>query len=290
MILFPNCKINLGLRILNKRPDGFHNLETIFCPIPLKDAAEITSFPGKKEQAEGFELVITGSAIPGEPSGNLCTRAWQLIKHDFPHIPPVRMHLHKAIPIGAGLGGGSSDGAFTLMLLNKEFRLNLSKDKLIEYAIKLGSDCPFFIVNKPCHATGRGEILQEINVPLDDYYFVLVQPDIHVKTGWAFAELTSSIGHPLPNHAATNNPSLTEIIQQPVNTWKDMLINDFEIPVFKLHPLLKDIKQILYEAGAEYASMTGTGSSIYGIFSKNKKAANLRSDENYKVYILNHSH
>jgi len=280
LVLFPNCKINLGLRVAGKRPDGYHDLETIFYPISLKDAAEITVYPHKKDNPE-FDLNITGIEIPGDPSTNLCTKAWHLIKKDFPGIPAVRMHLHKTVPIGGGLGGGSSDGAFTLVLLNEVLKLNLTTEKLMDYALQLGSDCPFFILNKPCLATGRGEILEKINIGLNEYHFVIIDPGIHVSTAEAFRELIIS---------GIKMPSLKKIIEQPVIAWKENLVNDFEEPVFRKHPVLKEIKQKLYESGAVYASMTGTGSSLYGIFHNSKKTANLFSGEKFMVYLLNQSH
>jgi 4-diphosphocytidyl-2-C-methyl-D-erythritol kinase len=280
LVLFPNCKINLGLRVTARRPDYYHDLETIFYPVPLRDAAEITTFSAKKEHT-GFELTITGLEIPGETSSNLCTKAWQLIKKDFPDIPAVRMHLHKAIPIGAGLGGGSSDGAFTLILLNEELKLNLTTEKLLAYALRLGSDCPFFILNKPCYATGRGEILEEIEIDLSGHHFVIVNPGIHISTAEAFSDIVIS---------PESKTSLKEIIMQPVATWKNFLVNEFEEPVFRKYPELKEIKEKFYKSGAVYASMTGTGSSIYGIFHNSKKTANLLAGEKYRVHILNQSH
>lgn len=280
MVLFPNCKINLGLRVTAKRPDGYHDLETIFYPIPLRDAAEITTFPAK-ESHNGFELTLTGLEIPGELSTNLCKKAWQLIKNDFPNIPAVRMHLHKAIPVGGGLGGGSADAAFTLLLLNNELKLNLTTGELLSYALQLGSDCPFFIINRPCYATGRGEIMEEISVDLTDYHFVIVNPGIHVSTAEAFGNIVIA-GH--------GNPSLKQIIVQPVSRWKNLLANDFEVSVFKKHPQLSEIKKRLYESGAAYAAMTGTGSCVYGIFHNSKKTANLLAGEKYGVHILKQSH
>jgi 4-diphosphocytidyl-2-C-methyl-D-erythritol kinase len=285
LVLFPNCKINLGLRVTGKRPDGYHDLETIFYPIPLRDAAEITtSRPSHSSRLTGnddFELTITGTEIPGDLSSNLCTRAWQLIKNDFPDIPVIRMHLHKAIPVGGGLGGGSSDGAFTLILLNEVLKLNLTTEKLLAYALKLGSDCPFFIINKPVYATGRGEIMEEISIDLNDYHFVIIDSGIHVSTAEAFAGITIS---------SRENPSLKQIITQPVDTWKNSLVNEFEENVFSKHPELKEIKEKIYASGAVYASMTGTGSSIYGIFHNSKKTANLLAGEKFRVHILNQSH
>jgi 4-diphosphocytidyl-2-C-methyl-D-erythritol kinase len=280
LVLFPNCKINLGLRVTGKRPDGYHDLETIFYPITLRDAAEITTCPKRKEH-DAFDLTITGTPVPGDITSNLCTKAWQLIQKDYPDIPAVRMHLHKAIPVGGGLGGGSADGAFTLKLLNEELKLNLTTEKLLAYALQLGSDCPFFIINKPCYATGRGEIMEEITIELSDHYFVIVNPHVHVSTAEAFNDII--IGGEVKS-------SFKEIIARPVSAWKNSLINEFEEPVFKKHPELKNIKEKLYRAGAEYASMTGTGSCLYGIFHNSKKTANLLAGEKLGVHILKQSH
>lgn len=263
-----------------KRPDGYHDLETIFYPIPLRDALEITTHRGKKDSAP-FDLTVTGTDIPGDPASNLCRKAWELIKTDYPDVPAVKMHLHKAIPMGAGLGGGSSDGAFALIALNKELQLGISESKLAEYALQLGSDCPFFILNKPCYAIGRGEIMEPLTLDLGAFYFVVVNPGIHLDTGEAFRALQGF---------AKGGPSLKELVSQPVQTWKDNLVNDFEKGVFAKHPEIEEIKQMLYEAGAEYASMTGTGSSVYGIFPKSKKAENLKTSANFSVFILNQEH
>lgn len=280
MILFPNAKINLGLRITGKRSDGYHDLETIFFPIPLRDAAEIVRAPAKKEHP-AFGITVTGTPVPGDTSSNLCTKAWQLIKNDFPDLPPVKMYLHKAIPVGAGLGGGSSDGAFTLILLNEELKLNLSTEKLLSYALQLGSDCPFFIINKPCYATGRGEIMEEISIDLHAYHLVIINPGIHISTKEAFGAI---------NISGKQRQTLKQVITQPVSSWKHSLENEFERSVFASRPELKAIKDKLYASGAEYASMTGTGSCIYGIFHNSKKTANLLAGEKFGVHILNQSH
>ena len=249
MIQFPNCKINLGLSILSKRTDGYHDLETVFYPIPVTDALEILP-------ADNLTLTQTGIAVPGEPEKNLCLKAYHLLKKDFPTLPTVQMHLHKNIPMGAGLGGGSSDGSAALVLLNQLFSLSLSDIQLMNYAIQLGSDCPFFIKNKVCHAKGRGEILTPIELDLSNYQFVLVHPGKHISTAWAFQQM-----QPL-----TKSESIQSIIQKPISEWKDFLINDFEAPVFKAEPTLSAIKDQLYHLGAIYASMSGSGSSLYGIF------------------------
>jgi 4-diphosphocytidyl-2-C-methyl-D-erythritol kinase len=253
MVVFPNCKINLGLHILNKRADGFHNLETIFYPLALKDALEI--IPSHNID-EAITFTTSGLTVDGTAADNICIKAYGLLKKDYPQLPNIKMHLHKAIPMGAGLGGGSADGTFTLTLLNQKFNLGLSNTQLIDYALQLGSDCPFFIINTPSFATGRGELLQPIPVDLSFYKIVIVNPGIHVNTGWAFSQLTPA----LPQK------SIQEIIMQPVTHWKSSLQNDFEKPVFEKYPAIKEIKAALYVKGAVYAAMSGSGSTVFGIF------------------------
>src|SRR5688572_28327375 len=233
MISFPNCKINLGLRILRKRNDGYHDLETVFYPLPFYDIIEVIHGPGEAEFSG------SGLLVDGEPSSNLCIKAIQLLKKDFPELPALKFHLHKTIPMGAGLGGGSADGAFTLQLINQKFRLGLSRDQVLNYALQLGSDAPFFIINKPCLAKGRGELLEEITIDLSRYWVLLANPGIHVNTATAFSGIS----------AAIPERSVKEIIQQPVNTWKKELINDFETTVFKSYPLIGEIKEKLYSEG-----------------------------------------
>jgi len=254
MIVFPNAKINLGLRITSKRSDGYHNLDTVFYPINLKDALEIITHPDPSANEVTFSS--SGLTIPGSATSNLCTKAYQLLKAKFPELSAIQMHLHKNIPMGAGLGGGSADGAFTLQLLNEKYKLNISEEELIVMALSLGSDCPFFIKNTPVHATGRGEIMQPTSVDLSNYKIVLVLPGIHVSTALAFK------GCPISSAIQTCDI----ITQQSIETWKDQLINDFEATVFPNYPELATIKAQLYDAGAIYASMTGTGSTVYGIF------------------------
>jgi 4-diphosphocytidyl-2-C-methyl-D-erythritol kinase len=268
MVSFPNCKINLGLNILNKRDDDYHDIETVFFPIQLKDSLEII-------EKEKFEFSTSGFSIEGEPGKNLCIKAYNLLKKDFPQLPAVQMHLHKAIPMGAGLGGGSADGAFTLKLLNKKFELNLCEKQLINYSLQLGSDCPFFILNKPCFATSRGEILEQTELELSGYKFLVVKPPIHISTAWAFSTIKPS--KPVK--------SIKQIIQQSISTWKAELINDFEKPVFTKYPEIKNIKDKLYDAGAMYASMSGSGSAVYGIFKKNTNVS-LPFPKNYFVKEL----
>ena len=254
MICFPSCKINLGLRITQKRADGFHALETVFYPITLTDALEIIIEP--ETSAAPLTFTSSGLTINGDPSDNLCYKAYFLLKKDYPSIPNIKMHLHKKIPMGAGLGGGSSDGAFTLVTLNQLFNLQLSEQALLDYALQLGSDCPFFILNTPAFATGRGEILTPTSLDLKGYSIVIVNPGIAISTKLAFSLITPK--------APDNN--LLAVIQQPITTWKDVLINDFEAPIFNSYPELANIKETLYQNGAVYTSMTGTGSTVYGIF------------------------
>ncbi|OMP77160.1 4-(cytidine 5'-diphospho)-2-C-methyl-D-erythritol kinase [[Flexibacter] sp. ATCC 35208] len=264
MIVFPNCKINLGLHIVRRRADGFHDLETVFYPLQLTDALEVLS-PGT------LQFNSSGIAIPGAADDNLCLKAWHLLKKDFPSIAEVDIHLHKHIPIGAGLGGGSADAAFMLMHLNQRFQLGLTTEQLVEYAAALGSDCPFFVLNKACYATGRGEVMTPVELDLKGWTFVLVYPDIHVNTGWAFKQLTP--GEP--------DISLLEVIKRPVEEWKGLMKNDFEIPIFSAHPELAQIKEEMYRQGAVYATMSGSGSSIVGIFPKGGKF-----ETDYKSFII----
>lgn len=255
MIVFPNCKINLGLNIIGKRIDGYHDLETVFYPLPFYDVLEIIHQPNAQRDCL---ITITGIEIAGNAEDNLCVKAYRLLKKDFPQIPAIKIHLHKAIPAGAGLGGGSADGAFMLTLLNSKFNLNLSRQKLPDYALALGSDCPFFILNKPCFAQKRGEVLEDLPLNLSGYKLILINPGIHVNTGWAFSQVKYS-----------PPGQIKKAIQTPVNQWQNNLTNDFEQPVFEKYPEIKNIKNQLYEIGALYAAMSGTGSSVYGIFTNN---------------------
>jgi 4-diphosphocytidyl-2-C-methyl-D-erythritol kinase len=273
MVAFPHCKINLGLRIKGKRADGFHELETIFYPIKgLTDLLEV--LPDATLSAVDF--VCTGLPVQGPASDNLCVKAWHLLKADYPQLPPVRMHLHKVIPMGAGLGGGSSDAVFTLQLLNNKLRLQLGQEKLLDYAARLGSDCAFFVHQQPCVGTGRGELLQPIQLDLSAYQLALVYPGIHVNTGWAFSQIT-----PRP----TDVP-LAQIIQRPISTWRETLINDFEAPVFAAHPELAHIKSDFYYQGALYAAMSGSGSTIFGLFPQEQRLAFDKFPEDYFVRVI----
>ncbi|MEO5893235.1 MAG: 4-(cytidine 5'-diphospho)-2-C-methyl-D-erythritol kinase [Ferruginibacter sp.] len=262
MIVFPNCKINLGLIITGKRSDGYHDIASIFYPVPLHDALEIihsTTLP----QPPLPVFTHSGIDIDGAETDNLCIKTWHLLKKDFPRLPSVQVHLHKAVPIGAGLGGGSADAAFTLTALNSKYMLNLSDEQLLSYALQLGSDCPFFILNKPCLATGRGELLQPVDLSLSGYRLVLVNPGIHINTKWAFSQLQiAAAGKNVP----APDDLLKKTISVPVSQWKDILKNDFENPVMEKYPEIGVIKDTLYGEGALFASMSGSGSTVYGIF------------------------
>lgn len=255
MVVFPNVKINLGLRVKSKRNDGFHELDTVFYPLPINDVLEIVV---QENQSTESPIIFNSSGlpIPGNTSQNLCIKAYELLAKDFPTIPSINMHLHKHIPMGAGLGGGSADGAFTLKLLNEKFNLGLTDDQLIAYALQLGSDCPFFILNRPVSAGGRGEIMSEINCDLSNFKMLVVHPAIHVSTAEAFRNITL---HPDATPCAA-------VLQRPIEEWKVQLINDFEEAIFPLFPELANIKTRLYESGAVYASMTGSGSTFFGLF------------------------
>ncbi|MDR0508061.1 MAG: 4-(cytidine 5'-diphospho)-2-C-methyl-D-erythritol kinase [Dysgonamonadaceae bacterium] len=252
MICFPNVKINLGLHVISRRPDGFHNIETVFYPVNLCDILEIV--PAKKGKTS---FTLTGIPVDGSPENNLVMKAFNLLKKDY-NLPEIDIYLHKNIPFGAGLGGGSSDAAFMLKLLNDFANINLSVKQLEEYAASLGSDCPFFIQNKPVFAEGTGNIFSPVNVSLSGYSLVLIKPDIHVSTQTAYSQIK-------PRKPEF---SITEIIQLPVTEWKNKLVNDFETGVFLQHPEIEAIKRELYERGAIYASMSGSGSSVFGIFEK----------------------
>lgn len=253
MLTFPNAKINLGLNITEKRPDGYHNLETVFYPIPIEDALEITELQGAP--GEKFRLHQAGLEIAGEADNNLVVRAYKLLDEQF-HLPPTDIHLFKHIPSGAGLGGGSADAAFMLKLLNEQFGLALTDDALEEYAARLGADCAFFIKNRPVYAEGIGNLFSPITLSLKGYRLWLVKPDIFVSTRDAFARIK-------PRRPQA---SLREIVKLPVEEWKACMVNDFEGSVFPQFPAIGEIKEEMYRQGAVYASMSGSGSSVYGLF------------------------
>jgi 4-diphosphocytidyl-2-C-methyl-D-erythritol kinase len=251
MISFPPCKINLGLQVVSKRPDGYHNIETCFYPIPWTDILEIIP-------ADEFVFSNSGIAVPGKEEENLCVKAYQLLKNKF-DLAPVKIHLHKVVPMGAGLGGGSSNAAYTLRILNTIFNLQLKNDQLKQYASQLGSDCSFFIEGVPMIGTGRGDVLEKAMVDLKGKFMVIVKSDVHVSTAEAYAGVKPS--------GATNH-SKDVVESQAITSWKGLLKNDFEDSVFKKYPLIRETKEKLYQHGAAYASMSGSGSAVYGIFEK----------------------
>jgi 4-diphosphocytidyl-2-C-methyl-D-erythritol kinase len=262
MICFPNAKINLGLNIVSRRCDGYHNLETIFYPIDIKDGLEIVN----SSSEEQYRFFQTGDIIIGDPSNNLVIKAFELIKdYTKTKIPNIDIHLLKKIPTGAGLGGGSSDAAFMLKLLNDSYNLNISEKELIELALQIGADCPFFLYNKPTFATGIGDELMPIDLDLSSMYILIVKPNIFISTKEAYSMIN------IKKHTL----SLKEIVDRPLYEWKELMKNDFEPPIFRKYPQICNIKQQLYDLGATYASMSGSGSSLYGIFREKPDFHNL---------------
>lgn len=251
MIVFPNCKINLGLNVTEKRPDGYHNIETVFYPVNWCDALEILD--GKQKP---FELEVSGLAVSGPIEQNIIFKAWRAITATH-KMPPIKVNLQKALPMGAGLGGGSSDAAFFLKLANKKYNLGLTTQQLVEIAKTLGADCAFFIENSPVFATGKGDEFSPINVNLSAYYILLVHPGINSNTQEAYAGVTP----------VKPSKSVKEIVEtQPIENWKSLLINDFEKSIFAKYPEVEELKKDLYYAGAVYACMSGSGSAVFGIF------------------------
>jgi 4-diphosphocytidyl-2-C-methyl-D-erythritol kinase len=249
MVSFPPCKINLGLSILRKRPDGYHDLETCFLPVPWSDMLEIIP-------ASIFAFTSSGLDIPGDPADNLCVRAYRLLQKDF-NLPPVQIHLHKIIPTGAGLGGGSADAAYTLRLLNDIFDLSLTQQSLATYAAFLGSDCAFFTQDQPMIGTSRGEVLEPIDLSLTGKYVVICKPDIHISTAEAYASITPQIP----------SISIREILStKPLGEWWFHLKNDFEAPIMARHPAIRNTRDKFYVQGARYASMSGSGAAVFAIF------------------------
>lgn len=258
MITFPCAKINLGLNIVAERPDGYHDIETVFYPVPLTDALEIKYMSDEFPSEVPCDLKVTGNAVDCDEQKNLVVKAYQLLAADY-QLPRIHAHLFKRIPSQAGLGGGSSDGAFMIRLLDERFRLNIGIAEMERYASRLGSDCAFFIEAAPSFATGRGEVLEPADGPkgnLDGYYIAIVKPDVAVSTAQAYKEIV----------CRKPNKCCRDIVRQPIDTWKDDLVNDFEKPVFKIHPELASIKDKLYHLGAVYAAMSGSGSALFGIF------------------------
>jgi len=264
MILYPPAKINLGLNILRKRDDGYHDIDTCMVEIPFTDILELT-------KSESFEFLQTGITINGTGGTNLCEKAYQLVRSEY-EIGPVRIHLRKQIPVGAGLGGGSADATYTLLALNQLFQLQLSIQKLKDLSSKLGSDCPFFVEGLPQIAQGRGEILSPVELDLSNVYLVLLNPGIHVGTKEAYEGVSL-------NDTAI---SVQELLQKPIQQWRYSLKNDFEKSVFHLFPEIQKLKELLYDSGAVYAAMSGSGSSVFGLFLVESPVQNFNSK--YLIY------
>jgi 4-diphosphocytidyl-2-C-methyl-D-erythritol kinase len=270
MLHFPNCKINLGLYVTGRREDGYHNIETVFYPLPLCDVLEI--IPGTETRIQ-----LSGIPVAGNKEDNLVWVAYRLLLKAFPgKVPALNVYLHKAIPMGAGLGGGSADGACMLRMINDYCNLGLSNTALAGFALQLGSDCPFFIYNTPQYAAGRGEQMQPVALDLSRYSIQLICPQVHVSTGAAFKMIQ-------PKAAAFDLKKLNEL---PLTAWKEHIGNDFELPVFQQHPVLVEIKAQLYGQGALYAAMSGSGSTVFGIFNKEQRAA-ITTSVPHEVYYLN---
>lgn len=269
MITFPIAKINLGLNVVEKRPDCYHNLQTVFYPVPIKDALEVVAMDPAFPAPTDCDLKVTAAATvaggsaagispfdTGDEQRNLVVRAFQALKADYPALPRCHAHLYKAIPTQAGMGGGSSDCAYMIRLLNDQFALHLSEQQMMQYAARLGADCAFFIKSRPCYAEGIGEQLEDIDLDLSGWHIAVVRPDIPVPTREAFSRIR-------PHFPAKN---CRDIVRQPVDTWAAELVNDFEQSVFALHPELAAVKDHLYKMGATYAAMSGSGSALFGLF------------------------
>ncbi len=272
MVSYPNAKINLGLNVLRKREDGFHEIESVFYPIPWRDILEIVP----EESGKGSVIFSSsGIEIPTDGKMNLCEQVYQLMHEEF-NLPSIKMHLHKIVPIGAGLGGGSADAAFTATMLNELFNLKLKSDKLEDIVAKVGSDCPFFIRNEAAFVTGRGEEIDSFKLDLSGFWIVLVNPNIHIGTAEAYAGLRP--GQP--------EVSLKEIIKKPISEWKLGVKNDFERSVFDKYPQISELKDQFYKMGAVYASMTGSGSTVFGIFESQPQQMEFLEEYSVKIAQL----
>ena len=256
MVVFPNAKINIGLNITEKRPDGFHNIASCFYPVAWTDALEVLP-------AKTVAFQTSGIPVPGEESTNLCLKAYHALAREY-KVPPVSIHLLKAIPIGAGLGGGSADAAFTIKALNQLFSLNISLEKQQDFARDLGSDCAFFIENKPMYCYGKGDEFENIALSLTGKWIVLVNPGLHISTVEAYASVVPKV--PITD--------LRTLLKLPLDQWKGRIVNDFEESLFPRYPILAEYKQALYALGARYASMSGSGSTLYGILDKEVETPN----------------
>ncbi|MBD2766519.1 4-(cytidine 5'-diphospho)-2-C-methyl-D-erythritol kinase [Hymenobacter sp. BT664] len=270
MLVFPNAKLNLGLYVTERRPDGFHWLESVFLPLPWTDALEIVPAPA----GQATSITLSGRPIPGDPATNLCLKAYELLRADYPSLPDAQLYLHKMVPIGAGLGGGSADAAFALKAVNDLFSLGLSLEKLESYARRLGSDCAFFIRNQPVLAVERGDVFEEIELLVAGIPCVVVYPNLHISTAEAYGRIVPGP----PTHP------LREALAQPLETWRDTVSNDFEQALTPAFPVLADIKRQLYTAGAAYASLSGSGSAVYGLWPPGSEPAPLQWPVEFTVW------
>ncbi|QKG53388.1 4-(cytidine 5'-diphospho)-2-C-methyl-D-erythritol kinase [Hymenobacter sp. BRD67] len=271
MLSFPNAKLNLGLYVTARRPDGYHELETVFLPLPWNDALEV--LPAPKGQVAA-NLTLTGRPIPGEAATNLCLRAYELLKADFAALPAMQLHLHKIVPIGAGLGGGSADAAFALRAIAEVGGLPLTTAQLESYARRLGADCAFFMENTPRLARGKGDIFEPIDLNMRGTACVVVYPNLHISTAQAFAGI-------VPQAPAY---PLREALAQPMSSWRTTVSNDFEAALAPTFPVLNNIKNLLYNAGAGYASLSGSGSAVYALFPDRPEAPALPWPAEYLVW------
>ena len=270
MLSFPNAKLNLGLYVTARRPDGFHTLESAMVALPWCDALEIVpALPG-----QSGSVALTGIPIPGDPGTNLCVRAYELLKADFPQLPAIQLHLHKVVPIGAGLGGGSADAAFALKIISQVFELNLADEALESYARRLGSDCAFFIRNQPVLAVERGDVFEPLELNLAGTACKVIYPGLHISTAEAYRRVTPRP----PRH------DLRQALRQPMETWRDTISNDFEEALTPHYPVLGEIRQALYAAGATYASLSGSGSAVYGLFPGQEAPPALAVQPHYLVW------
>lgn len=276
MLTRPIAKINLGLNVVEKRPDGYHNLETVFYPVQIEDALEVYPMDPEFPSEYDCDLKVTNITIDGDEQRNLVVRAYNLLKADFPTLPRIHAHLYKGIPTQAGMGGGSSDCGFMITLLNQMFNLGLTDQQMIDYAARLGADCAFFILNRPCYAEGIGEKLQPIDLDLKGWYLSLVRPDFPVSTREAFALIK-------PHHPEVN---CREVVKQPVESWCGALVNDFEGSVFAVHPELGAVKDRLYELGATYAAMSGSGSTLFALSRQPLNLDEFNSEGTFRKTIL----
>ena len=271
MLTFPNAKLNLGLHIVAKRPDGYHELETAFVPLPWADALEVLPAP---DATPATTLALTGRPVPGELATNLCLKAYAMLKADFPQLPAAQLHLHKVVPIGAGLGGGSADAAFALRSLNEVFSLALTDAQLASYARRLGADCAFFLENQPVLAIGKGDEFQPLALDLRGTPCVVVWPGVAISTAEAYARVRPQA----PQH------HLAQVLAEPLATWPGRVVNDFEAALAPSYPILAAVKAQLYAAGAAYASLSGSGSAVFGLWERPVSIPALGWPANFAVW------